>query len=174
MDTYGCIVECRSVRAFSGDDVPRETVLKIVDAGRRAPSARNLQPWHFVIVHGRKQLGELARYCLSGRFVAEASWAVVVVTDPSNKWHEIDGARAVQNMTLAAWNEGVGTCWVGALDREAISAMLGIPPERHVLTVLPLGYPADSPLVPDALRRRPVEDVIWWGTWGVSLPDKSV
>ena len=94
-----------------------------------------------------KQLGAL---CTSGRFIEQASCAVAVVTDPANNWHEIDGARAVQSMELAGWNEGVGTCWIGSMNRDRIKELLDIPKPLHLLTILPSVIRSK----PDAPRRR--------------------
>jgi nitroreductase len=91
--------------------------------------------------------------------------AVAVVTDPSNSWHEIDGARAVQNMEIAAWNAGLGTCWIGGLQRERIKELLAIPNHLHLLTILPFGYPAESSPVRRQTKKRP-QEVFHWGRFG--------
>jgi len=165
MDTYRCIRTRRTTRTFSPTDVPEQTIRKILEAGRLTPSARNLQPWHFVAIQDRSMLKQLGALCTTGRFIEQASCAVAVVTDPSNNWHEIDGARAVQNMELAGWNEGVGTCWIGSMDRDRIKELLGIPNPLHLLTILPFGYPVQ----PDAPRRRTKKrpaEVCHWGRFG--------
>lgn len=141
MDTLECIRKRRDIRSFIDREVSDETIMKIIEAGRLAPSAMNLQPWNFIVVKDKQNIKTLGPLCTSGRFIVGASFAVVIVTDPSNKWHEIDGARAVQNMALAGWNEGVGCCWIGAINRERVMEMLNIPRHLHVLTILPFGYP---------------------------------
>jgi nitroreductase len=143
MDTFECIRKRRDIRSYLKKDVPDDVIKKIIEAGRLAPSAMNLQPWHFVVIRNKETLKELGKFCISGRFIIDASFAVVVTTDPSNKWHEIDGTRAVQNMSLAAWNEGVGTCWIGAIDRDKVKERLNIPKNLHILTILPFGYPEE-------------------------------
>jgi nitroreductase len=90
---------------------------------------------------------------------------MAVVTDPSNRWHEIDGARAVQNMELAGWNEGLGTCWIGSIERERVNELLGIPPSLHLLTILPFGYPAE-PNAPRRKTKKSPEEVCHWGRFG--------
>ena len=165
MDTLACIRTRRTTRAFLPRDVPEETVRKILEAGRLSPSARNMQPWHFIVIRDKDMLKRLGPLCSSGRFIEQASCAIAVVTDPSNRWHEIDGARAVQSMELAGWNEGVGTCWIGSLERERIKELLQIPTALHLLTILPFGYPVE----PDAPRRktkkRP-DEVCHWERFG--------
>ena len=165
MDTLACIRTRRTTRAFLPKEVPEQTIRQILEAGRLSPSARNQQPWHFVVIQESAVLKQLSTLCTSGRFIEQASCAVAIVTDPANRWHEIDGARAVQSMELAGWNEGVGTCWIGSLEREPIKELLGIPQHLHVLTILPFGYPAEA----DTPRRRTKkrrEEVCHWGRFG--------
>ena len=168
MDTFECIRKRRDIRSFLKKDVPEDVIKKILEAGRLSPSAMNLQPWNFIVIRNKETLKELGELCLSGRFVAWASFAVVVITEPNNKWHEIDGARAVQNMSLAAWNEGVGTCWVGAIDRDKVKERLNIPKNLHVLTILPFGYPEEFTVKRKKDRKR-LEEVVHWERFGGKL-----
>ena len=165
MDTFQCIRTRRTTRAFLPTDVPQQTIRNILEAGRLTPSARNLQPWHFVAIQDRNMLKQLGALCTSGRFIEQASYAVAVVTDPANTWHEIDGARAVQSMELAGWNEGVGTCWIGNMNRDRIKELLGIPKSLHLLTLLPFGYPAQADAPRRRTKKRPAE-VCHWGHFG--------
>ncbi len=165
MDTFQCIRTRRTTRAFLPTDVPQQVIRNILEAGRLTPSARNSQPWHFIAIQDRAMLKQLGPLCTTGRFIEQASCAVAVVTDPANNWHEIDGARAVQSMELAGWNEGVGTCWIGSMNRDRIKELLGIPKPLHLLTILPFGYPVQ----PDAPRRRTKKrpaEVCPWGRFG--------
>ncbi len=158
MDVFECVSTLSSIRSYLKRDVPLEIVKKIVQAGRLAPSAHNDQPWKFIIIKDRDRLKELGKYCLSGRFVEEASFSVVVVADKSSKWGEIDGTRAVQNMVITAWSFKVGSCWIGRLDREGLSEMLSIPSGWHILTVLPFGYFKEE-LVGKRKIRKPEREV---------------
>ncbi|HSE84380.1 MAG TPA: nitroreductase family protein [Thermodesulfobacteriota bacterium] len=165
MDTFDCIRKRRDIRSFLQKDVPDDVIRKIVEAGRLAPSAMNLQPWHFIVIKNKETLKGLGKFCTSGRFIVEASFAVVVVTDPSNKWHEIDGTRAVQNMSLAAWNDGVGTCWIGAIERGKVKEALNIPRNLHILTILPFGYPEEFTVKRKKIRESP-DQVFHWERFG--------
>jgi nitroreductase len=165
MDTLACIRTRRTTRAFLPRDVPEQTIRKILEAGRLSPSARNMQPWHFIVIQDKNVLKQLGALCSSGRFIAQASCAVAVLTDPSNRWHEIDGARAVQSMELAGWNEGVGTCWVGSLERERIKELLQIPTALHLLTILPFGYPVEPNARRRKTKKRP-DEVCHWERFG--------
>lgn len=161
MDTFECIRKRRDIRSYLKKDLPDEVIIKILEAGRLAPSAMNLQPWHFIAIKNKETLRELGRLCVSGRFIDDAAFAVVIVTDPANKWHEIDGTRSVQNMALAAWNEGVGSCWIGAIDRDRAKEMLGVPKNLHILTILPFGYPEEFTVKRKKIRKSP-EEVFHW------------
>lgn len=165
MDTFECIRTRRTTRAFLPKDIPAAAIRKILEAGRLTPSARNLQPWHFVVIQDKRVLRQLGPLCTTGRFIDQAGCAVAVVTDPSNSWHEIDGARAVQNMELAAWNEGLGTCWIGSMDRERIKEFLAIPKHLHLLTILPFGYPTELSPRRRRNKKRP-EEVCHWERFG--------
>jgi nitroreductase len=165
MDTFQCIRTRRTTRAFLPTDVPPQTIRNILEAGRLTPSARNLQPWHFVALQDRAMLKQLGALCTTGRFIEQASCAIAVVTDPANNWHEIDGARAVQSMELAGWNEGVGTCWIGSMNRDRIKELLGIPKPLHLLTILPFGYPVQPDTPRRRTKKRPAE-VYHWGRFG--------
>ncbi|HZX14770.1 MAG TPA: nitroreductase family protein [Thermodesulfobacteriota bacterium] len=161
MDTFECIRKRRDIRSYLKKDVQDDVIRKITEAGRLAPSAMNLQPWHFIVIKNKDMLKELGKFCISGRFIVDASFAVVVITEPSNKWHEIDGARAVQNMSLAAWDEGVGTCWIGAIDRDKVKERLDIPKNLYVLTILPFGYPEQFTVRRKKVRKSPKEVFHW-------------
>ncbi len=165
MDTFQCIRTRRTTRAFLPTEVPQQTIRHILEAGRLTPSARNLQPWHFIAIQDKGMLKQLGALCTSGRFLEQASCAVAVVTDPANNWHEIDGARAVQSMELAGWNEGVGTCWIGSMNRDRIKELLGIPESLHLLTILPFGNPVQADAPPRRAKKRPAE-VCHWGRFG--------
>jgi nitroreductase len=165
MDTFEAIRTRRTTRAFMPTEVPEQTIHKIVEAGRLTPSARNLQPWHFIVIQDKGMLKQLGALCTTGRFIERASCAVAVVTDPTNTWHEIDGARAVQNMELAGWTEGVGTCWIGSMERDRIKDLLTIPKGLHLLTILPFGYPVESNAPRRKTKKRP-EEVCHWERFG--------
>ena len=165
MDTFEAIRRRRTTRAFLPTKVSDAVIGKILEAGRLTPSARNLQPWHFVVIQDCSMLKQLGTLCTTGRFIEHASCAIAVVTDPTNSWHEIDGARAVQSMELAGWNEGVGTCWIGNMERNRIKDLLGIPQGLHLLTILPFGYPVENTAPRRRTKKRP-DEVCYWGRFG--------
>ncbi|HEY6394295.1 MAG TPA: nitroreductase family protein [Candidatus Binataceae bacterium] len=166
MDVLEAIVGRKVQRAFAETPVEPEKLRKIIDAGRHAMSARNLQPWSFIVITDRQTLRGLGAHCITGKFVAQAPAAVVVLKDLSNKrWADVDCAQAVQNMANAAWALGLGTCWVGNFDAEAITQMLSVPVEWGIFTVLPFGYP-DVKNPPQAKPLKPRDEMVHYGRYG--------
>ena len=142
MDVYECIRTRRTVREFKPDPVPEAIVQKILQAGRWAPSSSNTQPWHFVVVRAREPIAALGRIATQGPFIGQAPLAIAIVMAHAGR-PQLDAGRALQQMELMAWSEGLGTCFVGIRaqeQQEAIKALLGIPAEMELITVLPFGY----------------------------------
>lgn len=166
MDTLQAILTRRVVRQFAARPVEIDVLRRIVDAGRHAMSARNLQPWQFVVVRDPETLRELGALCTTGRFVANAPAAIVVLKDTSNqRWADTDCAQAVSNMANAGWALGLGTCWVGNFDAAAIAARLGVPENWAVVTVLPFGYP-DSANPPQSKPLKPRRETVHFERFG--------
>ncbi|MFQ6013162.1 MAG: nitroreductase family protein [Thermoplasmata archaeon] len=157
METWACIRGRVAVRSFTDEEVPEEKVLRILEAGRWAPSSKNTQPWHFIVVRDRNTLHELSRLTRTGPHLAQAPMAIVVAMIGA-KFPEADAARAIQNMVLAAWDQGLGTCWIANFDQGPTKNLLGLPEEAVVVTAFPLGFPT-----PEARRtgkrRKPLSEV---------------
>jgi nitroreductase len=161
----------RNVRQFTTAPVPDQALDRILEAGRRAPSAGNWQPWDFVLVTDRAQLGELAKVWQGARHVAEAASAIAIVAphaqdDRQAALLHYDLGQATYAMTVAAADLGVGTGHAAATDQEQASAVLGFPEGRFLAYLLSVGYPSDKPLsVIERLNRRPFEEVVHRGRW---------
>jgi len=158
MDTLEAIRKRRSVRRYTDDAIPRADLEAIVDAGRLAATGSNRQPWDFVVVTDRAMI---ARLSIARKWIAEAEAVIVVVMDPGSRWWIEDGSAAIENMLLATTALGYGSCWVegDALPHEEqLKALLGIPPEKRVLALLPIGVPAEAP----APEKKPLESVLHW------------
>src|SRR5260370_22785112 len=141
MDVLEEIIPRRVKRTFSDKPVEREKLAKIVDEGRHARSAGNMQPWQFVVIQKRDTLKEIGALCSTGKFVTDAPSAVVVLKDIANaRWADVDCGQAVQNMANAGWALGLGTCWVGNFDGAKIGSMLGGKDGWAIFTILPFGY----------------------------------
>lgn len=135
----------RSIRQFTPQDVEEWKLDLILDAACWAPSSKNAQPWEFIIIRDRDALERIAAETTYAKHITTAPVAVAFVTDRAkSNWHEVDGGLATQNFSLAAWDLSLGTCWTGTMDREKVKDILGIPPERDLLTVMPVGYPAET------------------------------
>jgi nitroreductase len=168
METLEAILTRRVVRAFANRPVEMDKLLRIVEAGRHAMSAKNMQPWQFIILRSRENITAIAPYCTTGKFVAEAPAAVVVLKDVQNPlWADIDCAQAVQNMATAAWSLGIGTCWVGNFEAEPISRHLGVPNGWGLFTIMPMGYP-DPKTPPKKQVLKPRSEIVHFEKWGTN------
>ena len=142
MEVFDCIRRRRTVREFKPDPIPEEVVYKILQAGRWAPSSSNSQPWHFVVVQERDTLKKLGAVATQGAFIANAPLAIAIVVDNATR-PQLDAGRALQQMELVAWSEGLGTCFVGvrsADQQRAVKDLLSIPPDKELITIMPYGY----------------------------------
>jgi nitroreductase len=167
MDALEAITKRRVQRAFDSRPVDPDALAQIVDAGRHAMSARNLQPWRFIVVESRERLRQIGSLSSTGRFVADAPAAIVVLKEVANeRWADIDCAQAVQNMANAAWALGLGTCWVGNFDAAKIGEILGVPRDWAIFTILPFGYP-DPKNPPQARPLKPREEQVFHERYGV-------
>lgn len=165
MDVFQCVSTLSSIRNFKDSEVPADLVKEVLEAGRLSPSAHNDQPWKFILINDRDRINEVQKFCLSGSFVKQSSFVVVILTDKSSKWYQVDGTRAAQNMILTAWSHGIGTCWIGRIDNAGLSEYLKIPDQWHILTVLPFGY-FDKKLVPSSKFRKSGKEVFYKGEFG--------
>jgi nitroreductase len=160
MDAITALKTRHSVRAFENRPIPKEILEDIVDCGRLAASAINIQPWEFVVVTNPEVLGQVARATDHGKFIAQATACIAVVTQ-STKYYLEDGSAATENMLVAAHAHGVGTCWVAG-DKKAyapeVCRILGAPEELRLVSLIALGYPAEDPQKP----KRPLSDVLHW------------
>ncbi len=167
MDVYTSLRTRRTVRTFKPDPVPEKIVHRILQAARWAPSSRNGQPWHLIVIRNRETLRKLGRIATSGRFIADSPVAIALAMEDADR-PELDAGRALQQMELAAWSEGLGTCFVGvraADQNREIKTLLGIPDGMDLITVLPFGY------VPDGFQgkgtpRKPLADIVHAETFG--------
>ena len=142
MDVFDCIRTRRTVRDFKPDPVPEAIVQKILQAARWAPSSSNSQPWHFIVVKNRDTIKELGRIATQGTFIAQAPLAIAIVMEDTRR-PQLDAGRALQQMELVAWSEGLGTCFVGMRAEEQqqeVKQLLGIPEQMELITILPFGY----------------------------------
>lgn len=171
METRDAMRARRNVRQFTQRPVPDESLDRVLEAGRRAPSAGNWQPWDFVLVTNRAQLVELAKVSPSAKHVAGAAAAIAIVApEPEDAQQSAflhyDLGQATYAMTIAAADLGIGTGHAAVADQEQARAVLGLPQGRFLAYVLSVGYPSDKPLaIIERLNRRPFDEVVHRGRW---------
>ncbi len=160
MDALEALKTRRSVRAYTGEPVPRETLEDLVDCGRLAATAINIQPLEFVVVTETELLRAVAEATDHGRFIVEAA-ACIVVLSKETKYFLEDGSAATENILVAARAHGLGACWVAG-DKKSYAAeicrLVGAPPGYRLVSLIPVGWPAEQPEKP----KRPLEEVLHW------------
>ena len=139
MEVFDVIRTVLAVRQFRDQPVPESIVTEIVEAGQLTASASNKQPWHFIVVQEKATLQQLAGLAKTGPYIAEAPLAIVVGVDKNNPLAISDASRAIQDMILTAWAQGVGSNWVAFTGLQGVNSLLGIPDEVDVLAILPFG-----------------------------------
>jgi len=158
MDAYRAVVDKRDQRAFLPTPLPEESLRRILQAARMTGSSKNVEPNRLVVVRERGERGPFAR------FLAHAA-AVIVIAQTQR--HEFDAGRCAQNMMVAAWNDGIGSC-PAHLPESEVARLLGIPAALHVNRVIGFGYvdPARANAPRSVARRRkPLDELVRWETW---------
>jgi nitroreductase len=148
MSCIDLILQRRSIRKYSNEPVPEEVKAKILEAGRQAPSAVNVQPWHFVVVDDPAVNERLASTGRFRPFVRDCAFVVVGVYKSLNpvakRWGRVDTVIALQSMVLAAQVQEVGSCWIGDLSGD-LKGLLGIPKRAEIVALVSFGIPDEEP-----------------------------
>lgn len=166
MDVTDAVTGRIEVREYADEGVDDGTKRAILDAGRQAPSGRNVQHWRFVLVDDDEELRALADASPTGGWVAGAAFAVAVCTDPDYAFNEIDAGRTTAHMQLYAWGLGVGSC-LYTVDAEEAREVLAVPDEYELTAVLGFGHPTfDVDSVRGRKERQPLSDVAFHGRFG--------
>ncbi|MFX0064641.1 MAG: nitroreductase family protein [Candidatus Hermodarchaeota archaeon] len=149
----------RAVRHFKPDPIPDEILYRILNSARLAPSSKNSQPWHFIVIKNKKTLQELAKMTYTGDFLPDAPLAIATVLE--NAKLETDAARAIQNMVLTAWKYKIGTVWITNFWEKA-KKILGIPMTGNykLITVMPFGYIYDDSKSRGKKHRKKFEEIV--------------
>jgi nitroreductase len=171
METWEAIRSRRNVRSFTDQPVPGDHLDEILEAGRRAPSSQNWQPWDFVVVTERSRLIELSKVQEGAGHVAGAAAAIavctsVLVADSRLRTLYFDLGQATMSMMLAAAGLRIASCHAGVADQGLARSALDLPVDRFCAYVISLGYPADRPL--SLIRRpsrRPLAEMVHRETW---------
>ena len=133
MNAIETMMARRSIRRFKPEAIPADDLNAILEAGRQAPSAANRQPWHYVVVSDSAQKQRVAQACNGQMWMADAACIMVACGLPqvSAKWYPVDVGISLENMVLAAYSLGYGTCWIGAFEPQDVRPRLRHPRRRH-------------------------------------------
>jgi nitroreductase len=170
MDTWQAMTSRRNVREFSDVAVEPGDLDKILEAGRRSPSARNRQPWDFILVTDQEQLSALAGVWKGAWHVANARAVIAVIApvlpESEQATLQFDLGQATISMMIVAADLGVGTAHASVSDQELARRLLGFPEDRFCSNLISVGMPAEGPLAPiKNLNRRAFDEVVHRGGW---------
>jgi nitroreductase len=171
VETWDAVRSRRNVRRYAERSILPDDLDRVLDAGRRSPSARNWQPWDFVVVTERDQLAELAKVWQGAQHVATSAATVAVVArtphdDRERDLVQYDLGQATMAMMITAADLGIGSGHAAVSDQDLARSLLGFSADRFCAYLLALGYPADRPLTPVTHPdRRPFDDVVHRGHW---------
>ena len=164
MQTQEAIKNRRSIRTFSEKSLPKETIENLIDCARLAPTARNEQPWQFVVITDAGTLKRIADATDYGRFIAKSPCCIAVFCQDT-KYYLEDGAAATENILIAVSDLGLGACWVAGDKKtylEEVKKLLGAPADVKLVSLIPVGY-SEGPL-PHPPKRK-LEEVLHWEKW---------
>ncbi len=157
----------RSIRRYQDRPVPDDLLAQMLEAARWAPSATNRQPWRFIVVCDEKLRRDVARYAASyfvrWAHVAEAPLLIVLCGEAGWAYRDVDVALAGMQLMLQAHAVGLGTCWVGALEREPLMQLLKVPDDLYIVGLLTAGFPAEEPPAP---ARKPLAELVHYDVFG--------
>lgn len=171
MDVMEAIKVRRSIRTYKPTPIPEKKLRTVLNAARLAPSAKNLQPWKLVIVRDEDVKRELIPACNNQKWIAEAPIiiAACAVQDEAFEMmggymnsYPVDIAIALDHLTLAAVNEGLGTCWIGSFNEDKVKAVLNVPRDVKVVALTPLGFPNEEPA---SKGRKHLSDLICYNQY---------
>jgi nitroreductase len=170
MNVSEAIRKKRAVRHYQDKPLPEETVHAILNAGRRAQSSKNTQPWHFIAIQDRHRLEKLAECGTYAGHLAGSAFGVAILTpDPAQRFSIMfDAGQAAAYMQLAAWELGIGSCLASIYEPEKARELLAFPPDLHLRIAISFGYPESEATITNPPRlggRNPVDQVVHWETW---------
>jgi len=155
----------RETRLYADKPVPEDVMLKILEAGRLAGSAKNRQPWQFILLRSRENLIGLSRFGDFAAHLADAAFAVVILVSDEYRQDRFDAGRAAQNMMLAAHALGVGSCPITLHNEEGAKRFLNVPPELSIVVCIAFGYSAEGRRRGKVARKR-LEEILHLEKYG--------
>jgi len=156
-EKYHTLIKLRSIRSFKSEKIEEKVLRNILEAGRHTPSAHNIQPWHFVVVSEPETKKKLA---MNARFIEDSALSIVGCGDPeeSPQSYKLEVAIALQSMVMAAWIQGIGSCWVDVrVNEKKVKEILGIPERLIVVALVAFGYPVE---IPEPAWKKPLNQIV--------------
>ena len=156
----------KSIRSFKSIDIEKEKLDYILETFRQAPSAKNLQPWKLVVVTDKTIIKDLVPACKNQAFIAEAPVVIVACVKEDEAYATMGGylnsspvdiGISFEHIMLAAAEQGLGTCWIGAFNEKAVEVVVGVPENVRVVALTPIGYPNDQGR---ERKRKPLEEIV--------------
>ena len=163
MDVVEALKKRRSIRLFKDKPIPKEVLKQIVDVARFAASARNVQPWEFVVITKQETLKKIANLAENGRFLAQAA-ACVVVFCSDTKYYLEDGCAATENILIAATAFGIGSCWIAGDKKpysQDVNKLLAVPQVLKLISIIALGF-AQSENDFRVAEKRGLNELLHW------------
>jgi nitroreductase len=169
MNIIEILINRRSIRRYTGQEIEDTILQEVIKAGMYAPSAVNKQPWHFILVRNKQQLNRIASVHPYASMLPGASAAIVVCGDEqlanTPAYWPVDCAAATENMLIAAHGLGLGGVWLGVYPREerieAIAKLFELPGHIHPFAIISLGYPAEAKPLPDRFKAERIHFETW-------------
>ncbi len=179
MEVFHCIQKRRSIRKYLDKPVEWDKVVDILEAGRHAPSAGNLQNWKFIMCADADKKLEVAHASVDQLWISHAAVLIVICAEPKHAeslygkraehlYNIQNCAAAAENMLLAATALGLGSCWVGAFDEEKVKDIFMMPPEVRVQAIITIGYADEEPDCPDKVD---LEHIVFFEKWKMRFYD---
>jgi nitroreductase len=158
MEVYDYVIKKLDIREYSQKEIPKDIKLKILEAARSTGSGKNLQHWRFIVIKDKENLKKLADDSITGKWIVNANFAVIVLTDPKYPFHLIDAGRVVQNMQIAAWGYGIASCIFTGINKEKLRKDFNIPEELEPSVVVGFGYPVKK--IKGKKNRKPLNELV--------------
>jgi len=168
MDAFQCIKTMRAVRNFADKPLPDEALRRILQAGRWSGSSKNSQPWHLIVVRERETLARLSECGPFAGHLRGAVAGIAIVIEPTASVAEFDAGRLAQDLQLAAWNDGIGSCIAAMYEEDKAKSILGVPKEMQMWCVISFGFPAEGEPRRGALAnagRKKLDEIVRWEQW---------
>jgi nitroreductase len=171
MQTWDAIRARRNVRTYTDEPIEPAQLDQILEAGRRTPSARNWQPWDFVVVTEREALAELSKVWMGAGHIAGSAATIALIApavegEREKSIAQYDLGQATMSIMIEAADLGIGSGHSAVGDQDLARQLLGFPPDRFCAYLIALGHPAERPLAPlTKINRKPFDEVVHRGHW---------